>query len=83
MTITEARSATSIDHQLGQRVRKRRLAIGMSQERLAEALGITSQQLQKYEKGTNRIAASRLIDIGEALQKPAGTFLKGLHRKRA
>jgi transcriptional regulator with XRE-family HTH domain len=57
------RTAKSLDLKLGQRVRTRRLALGLSQERLAELLGVTFQQVQKYEKGVNRMAASRLHDI--------------------
>lgn len=64
----DERSVNSVDVRLGQRVRKRRLEIGMSQERLAELVGVTFQQVQKYEKGVNRIAASRLYDICIALE---------------
>ena len=68
--MNDERAANAIDRKIGQRVRSRRLEIGMSQERLAELLGITFQQVQKYEKGVNRIAASRLFDISAALQQP-------------
>jgi transcriptional regulator with XRE-family HTH domain len=61
------RSTTAFDRRLGQFLRVRRLAIGMSQEALAHELGITFQQVQKYEKGVNRIAASRLFAITNAL----------------
>ena len=61
------RSATALDKRIGQRIRARRLELGVSQESLAEALGLTFQQVQKYEKGTNRVAASRLHDIAVAL----------------
>jgi DNA-binding XRE family transcriptional regulator len=54
------RAANAIDRMVGQKVRTRRLEIGMSQERLTELLGVTFQQVQKYEKGVNRIAVSRL-----------------------
>lgn len=76
--MTEPRSASATDRTIGQRVRIRRLEIGMSQERLAELLGLTFQQVQKYEKGVNRIAVSRLIDIADALKQPAATFIHGL-----
>ena len=81
--MTDERAATSIDRKLGQRVRSRRLEIGMSQERLAELLGVTFQQVQKYEKGVNRIAASRLFDIASALQQPVSRFFEGLSHGRA
>lgn len=55
----------------------RRMLIGMSQEKLGEALGLTFQQIQKYEKGANRISASRLQQISEALSIPLAYFFKG------
>ncbi len=55
----------------------RRMLIGMSQEKLGEALGLTFQQVQKYEKGTNRISASRLQQISETLSIPLAYFFKG------
>lgn len=76
--MTGERSATSFDKILGERVRAQRLAAGMSQEELAEILGITFQQVQKYEKGVNRIAASRLYDIAQALDLPVCDFFEGL-----
>jgi len=78
----EERSANAIDRNIGQRVRSRRLEIGMSQERLAELLGVTFQQVQKYEKGVNRIAASRLHDISAALDMPPARFFEGLSSGR-
>jgi len=74
----DERGATIVDRKIGQRVRTRRLEIGMSQERLAELLGVTFQQVQKYEKGINRIAASRLLDIANALDKSVASFYEGL-----
>lgn len=76
--MNDERAANAIDRKVGQRVRSRRLEIGMSQERLAELLGVTFQQVQKYEKGVNRIAVSRLYDIAAALEMPAGRFFEGL-----
>lgn len=76
--MNDERAANAIDRKLGQRVRSRRLEIGMSQERLAELLGVTFQQVQKYEKGVNRIAASRLHDIAAALELPVARFFEGL-----
>src|SRR3954468_12151778 len=58
------KSPNPVDRHVGSRVRMRRMLIGMSQEKLGAALGITFQQIQKYEKGTNRIGASRLHQIG-------------------
>jgi len=81
--MNDERAANAIDRKIGQRVRTRRLEIGMSQERLAELLGITFQQVQKYEKGVNRIAASRLFDISGALQQPVARFYEGLSGGRA
>jgi transcriptional regulator with XRE-family HTH domain len=76
--MNDERAANAVDRKLGQRVRSRRLEIGMSQERLAELLGVTFQQVQKYEKGVNRMAASRLHDIAAALEMPIARFFEGL-----
>lgn len=66
-----------IDIHVGSRVRLRRMMINMSQEKLGEHLGITFQQIQKYEKGTNRIGASRLQSISNVLQVPVSFFFDG------
>lgn len=63
-----------IDVHVGGRVRLRRTLLGMSQEKLGEALGLTFQQVQKYERGVNRIGASRLFDISRVLDVPIGFF---------
>ncbi len=81
--MTDERTANAVDKRIGQRVRSRRLEISMSQERLAELLGVTFQQVQKYEKGVNRIAASRLFDIAAALDMPVARFFEGLIGGRA
>src|SRR5262249_23285664 len=65
------------DQQLGRPVRMRRLMLAMSQEKLGDALGLTFQQVQKYEKGTNRIGASRLEQISHILQVPVAFFFEG------
>ena len=65
------------DTHVGKRVRMRRLMLDMSQTDVADALGLTFQQLQKYEKGTNRISASRLQRISEILQVPVTFFFEG------
>jgi transcriptional regulator with XRE-family HTH domain len=61
------KAPNDVDRQVGSRVRMRRMLIGMSQEKLGDALGLTFQQVQKYEKGTNRISASRLQQIAQVL----------------
>jgi transcriptional regulator with XRE-family HTH domain len=66
-----------IDKHVGSRVRMRRVLIGMSQEKLGEALGLTFQQVQKYEKGTNRIGASRLQQISTILGVSVSFFFEG------
>jgi transcriptional regulator with XRE-family HTH domain len=65
------------DKHVGSRVRMRRIMLSMSQEKLGDALGLTFQQVQKYEKGTNRIGASRLQQIAHTLQVPVSFFFEG------
>lgn len=65
------------DKHVGSRVRMRRMMLGMSQEKLGDALSLTFQQVQKYEKGTNRIGASRLQQIAHFLQVPVSFFFDG------
>jgi transcriptional regulator with XRE-family HTH domain len=66
-----------IDKHVGSRVRMRRMMLSMSQEKLGDALGLTFQQVQKYEKGTNRIGASRLQQIAGILQVPVSFLFEG------
>src|SRR5712692_1921768 len=66
-----------IDKHVGSRVRMRRMMLAMSQEKLGDALDLTFQQVQKYEKGTNRIGASRLQQISNTLQVPVAFFFEG------
>jgi transcriptional regulator with XRE-family HTH domain len=66
-----------IDRHVGSRVRMQRVLMKMSQEKLGEALGLTFQQVQKYEKGTNRIGASRLQQISKTLHVPPSFFFEG------
>ena len=66
-----------VDKYVGSRVRMRRIMLGMSQEKLGEALGLTFQQVQKYEKGTNRVGASRIQQISEILQVPVSFLFEG------
>ena len=77
MNVLTKKSPNPIDRHVGSRVRMRRVLIGMSQEKLGEALGLTFQQVQKYEKGTNRIGASRLQQIANILQVPVSFFFEG------
>jgi transcriptional regulator with XRE-family HTH domain len=71
------KQANPIDVQVGNRVRIRRMLIGMSQERLGELLSLTFQQVQKYEKGINRIGAGRLFDVSRILGVPIEYFYEG------
>jgi transcriptional regulator with XRE-family HTH domain len=71
------KSPNPIDKHVGSRVRMRRMMLAMSQEKLGDALGLTFQQVQKYEKGTNRIGASRLQAIANILQVPVSFFFEG------
>jgi transcriptional regulator with XRE-family HTH domain len=73
-----SRKANPIDVHVGGRVRLRRMLLGMSQEKLGEHLGLTFQQIQKYEKGINRIGASRLFDLSQVLSVPVQFFYEEL-----
>ncbi len=77
MTPTTKKVPNPIDRHVGSRVRMRRMMISMSQEKLGERLGITFQQVQKYEKGTNRIGASRMHQIASILGVPVAFFYEG------
>ena len=77
------KSPNPTDKYVGSRVRMRRLMLGMSQEKLGEKLGLTFQQVQKYEKGTNRIGASRLQHISQILKVPVSFFFDGAVAKPA
>jgi transcriptional regulator with XRE-family HTH domain len=72
-----AKQPNLIDQHVGSRVRMRRVMLGVSQERLGKALGVTFQQVQKYEKGANRIGASRLQAISKLLEVPPSFFFEG------
>lgn len=67
-----------IDVHVGRRLRLRRTLLGMSQERLGELLGLTFQQVQKYERGVNRIGSSRLFELGQILDVPVSFFFDDL-----
>ncbi|MDQ2094796.1 helix-turn-helix domain-containing protein [Rhodalgimonas zhirmunskyi] len=70
--------AHPVDVHVGKRIRHRRWLVGMTQQQLAEKVGIKFQQIQKYETGANRVSASRLWDISEAMDVPVSFFFEGL-----
>ena len=70
-----------VDVYVGKRVRQRRWMVGMTQQQLAEKVGIKFQQIQKYETGMNRVSASRLWDISDALGVSISFFFEGLNKK--
>lgn len=74
---TSKKSPNPTDRHVGARVRMRRMMLSMSQEKLGDALELTFQQVQKYEKGTNRIGASRLQQLSNILQVPVAFFFEG------
>ena len=76
------KQANPVDAHVGNRVRLRRMLVGMSQERLGELLGLTFQQVQKYEKGVNRIAAGRLFEISGILGVPISFFYEDVDGHR-
>lgn len=72
-----------VDVHVGKRIRHRRWLVGMTQQQLAERVGIKFQQIQKYETGANRVSASRLWDIADALEVPVSFFFEGLATEEA
>ncbi|MCM0019754.1 MAG: helix-turn-helix domain-containing protein [Tagaea sp.] len=74
----ESRRTTAVDVQIGRNLRKRRIELGMTQTQLAEACGITFQQVQKYENGANRVSAARLWQFVALLGLPLEAFFEGL-----
>jgi transcriptional regulator with XRE-family HTH domain len=78
--MSTVKRANQIDKHLGLRLRMRRLALRMSQTALADSIGVTFQQVQKYENGTNRISASTLQKLSETLHTPIADFFEGLSR---
>jgi transcriptional regulator with XRE-family HTH domain len=72
------RGPNPVDLHVGARIRMRRKLLGVSQERLAEQLNLTFQQVQKYERGANRVSASKLYEIARALEAPVAYFFEGL-----
>ena len=71
-----------VDAHVGKRIRHRRWMVGMTQQQLADRVGIKFQQIQKYETGMNRVSASRLWDIAEVLTVPVSFFFEGLDESR-
>ncbi len=76
-----ARRASDVDDHVGRRIRQRRNALGMSQEKLAAAVGISFQQIGKYEVGTDRVMSSRLWNIAKALEVDVGYFFEGIQKR--
>jgi len=74
--MAKTKASNAIDAHVGSRVRMRRMMLGMSQEKLGDALGLTFQQVQKYEKGTNRMGASRLQQAADILGVAVHSFSK-------
>ena len=70
--------ATDTDRHVGNRIRERRVLLGLSQQQMAEMIGVTYQQAHKYERGINRISAGRLFEIAQVLGVPVGHFFDGL-----
>ena len=84
MSVAAKRSlaqANTVDTYVGQRIRDKRNERGMSQTEVANALGVTFQQVQKYERGTNRVGASRLFDLSRILSVPVQYFFEGLNNQ--
>lgn len=77
------RAPNPVDLHVGARVRMRRKFLGMSQEGLAESIALTFQQVQKYERGSNRISASKLYEIARALKAPVAYFFEGYGQSEA
>ena len=72
------RSTVAIDDHVGGRIRERRIMLGLTQQQLAEMIGVTYQQAHKYERGINRVSAGRLFEIAHALSMPITYFYDGI-----
>ena len=72
------RSTAAIDDRVGWRIRERRIMLGLTQQQLAEMIGVTYQQAHKYERGINRVSAGRLFEIARALSAPIAYFYQGI-----
>lgn len=69
-----------VDNYVGRRIRERRKIVGLTQQKLAEQLGLSFQQVQKYERGTNRVGASKLMQLSRALEVPVSYFFEELEK---
>ncbi len=78
----QKKSPKAEDVAIGEKIKARRMALGMSQEKLAEQLGVTFQQVQKYENGTNRVSVSRMLQIAAALNAPPSWFFPAAAESR-
>ncbi len=74
--------ANDTDRYVGARIRERRIMLGLSQQQMADLIGVTYQQAHKYERGINRISAGRLHEIAQVLGIPVGHFFEGLNSQR-
>lgn len=74
--------ATEVDRYVGTRIRQRRIMMGLSQQQMADLIGVTYQQAHKYERGINRVTAGRLFDIANVLGVPVAHFFEGLQDPR-
>jgi transcriptional regulator with XRE-family HTH domain len=77
------RRVQDVDRHVGARMRERRIMLGLTQQQMAELIGVTYQQAHKYEKGINRVAAGRLYNIAQALGVEVGYFFEGLYSDKA
>jgi transcriptional regulator with XRE-family HTH domain len=79
----QSQRATSMDKHVGQRIRERRIMMGLSQQQLARIIGVTYQQAHKYERGLSRISAGRLFAIAQALATEPAWFFEGMSAEHA
>jgi len=75
--------AQDVDRHVGARMRERRIMLGLTQQQMAELIGVTYQQAHKYEKGINRVASGRLYNIAQALGVDVGYFFEGVHSDKS
>jgi transcriptional regulator with XRE-family HTH domain len=76
--VRSAIRATDVDRYVGSRIRERRVMLGLSQQQMADMIGVTYQQAHKYERGINRISAGRLYEISQVLRVPVSHFFEGI-----
>jgi transcriptional regulator with XRE-family HTH domain len=74
-------SSAAIDDHVGRRIRERRVMLGLTQQQLAEMIGVTYQQAHKYERGINRVSAGRLFEVAHALSAPITYFYEGIEEE--